>query len=245
MNARILALGALTMLAANVAHAAVYFDTITGATYTGSDGPTADGVPVMAELFYTPGLPNFSQISLTLSAGTPTDGGSFMVFLVPDNGPSGSNGVASIPQYSGGTSFTGYNHAALLGTFSDGYLAGSGSGTSLVTLNVSAATEAAVAANTNNGEYWVALVPSANSSVEWYYNASSSGLDTISQNYFNSVSGPGNSLGAAADATGPYQMLVDTPEPGTLAILGSGLAAIGYFRRRDTKSGRVGSMLRR
>jgi hypothetical protein len=40
---------------------------------------------------------------------------------------------------------------------------------------------------------------------------------------------------ATSDSTGAYTMIVDTPEPATLAVLGGSLATLGFFRRRFVK----------
>ena len=232
MNTRIPALSVLALLTANAANAAVFFNTIDppAGPSTGFDGPQSDSVPVMASSFFAP-TPNFSQLSLTLAADHPNDGGSFSVLLVPDDGSGSASGVAGAPTYSGGTTFSSYTNAVLLGTVADFSLAAAGVGSTRVALNVSPATNAALAAQTANSEYWVALLPSANSSVDWLYNAGDAGIGTAGQAYFNTVGG----LQTSADTSGAYQMLVDTPEPGTLAVLAVGLAGIGYARRRAAR----------
>ena len=228
MNARILALGISAILATNVAHASVLFDTIDAPAgpSTGYDGPVSDSTSIVAASFSS-ATPNFSQISLMLAADTPNDGGSSIVYLVPDNGSGGSLGVAGSPTFAGS-----YTSAVQLGTIADNSLALAGSGSTLVTLNVSYATDLAVAANTHDKEYWVALVPSGTSSVDWLFNDNGAGVGTTNQLFFNNN---GGTLGTLPDSDGAYEMLVDTPEPGTLALFGSGLASIGYFRRRGAK----------
>jgi len=87
------------------------------------------------------------------------------------------------------------------------------------------------------GTYWIGLeTPLSDdtySSAAWwwtYTDASTAiGLD------FNT-----NGLFSFPDSAGPYEMIVETstttaesaPEPGTFAILGGGLAGLGYMRRR-------------
>ena len=231
MNARTLIFSAIAVLASNAANAMVYFDTINppAGPATGYDGPVSDGATYMAASFSVPVAAEFSSIALNLSANTPTDGGSVLVYLVADNGSGGGAGLAGMPTYSGGTSFTGYTNDVLLGTIADSALATTGVGSSLVSLNVSSAAEAAVAATTKNNEYWIALVGSS-SSFNWDYNGNGNGIGTAGQSYFNNFS---SSLSAASDTTGPYQFQVATPEPTTLAILGVSLAGLGYFRRRQ------------
>lgn len=231
MSIRILAFGACAMLASNVANAAVLFDTINppaGPTI-GYDGPVSDSVSVLAESFYAPSAAALSKISLTLSATNPNDGGSVLVYLVADNGAGAASGVAGMPTYTGGSTFTGYTNASLLGTVSDSSLANTTVGSSTVSFNVLPTLVTAAAATTANNEYWVALVASGNSSFNWYYNANGSGIGTTGQSYFNNV---GGTLSTSADSTGAYQLQVTTPEPTTLAVLGASLAGFGYLRRK-------------
>jgi hypothetical protein len=37
-------------------------------------------------------------------------------------------------------------------------------------------------------------------------------------------------------STGAYEMVVETPEPASIAIVGAGLAGLGFFRRRMQKT---------
>ena len=230
MNVRILACTAIAVLASNAANATFYFDTINAPAgpSIGYDGPVSDGATVLAASFSAPATPDFSSISLTLSASAPTDGGSILVYLVADNGSGGGSGLAGMPTYNGGNTFAGYTNASLIGTIADSSLATSGVGSSLISLNVSSAAEAAVAATTKNNEYWIALVGSS-SSFDWAYNGNANGVGTAGQSFFNNY---GGTLGTVSDTAGPYQFQVSTPEPTTLAIMGVGLAGIGYFRRR-------------
>ena len=228
MSIRILVFGACAMLASNVANAAVLFDTV-NQTAVGFDGPVSDNVSVLAESFYAPSPAALSTISLTLSATTPSDGGSVLVYLVADNGAGGVSGKAGMPTYSGGTTFNGYTNASLLGTVSDSSLVNSTVGSSTVSFNVAPTEVTAASLVTSNNEYWVALVASGNSSFNWYYNANGSGTGKTNQYYFNNV---GGTLSASADSTGAYQLQVTTPEPTTLAILGASLAGFGYLRRK-------------
>lgn len=234
MNARILVVGACAMLATNAANATVYFDTVNppAGPAIGYDGPSSDGTTVLATSFAAPATPNFSSISLTLSADKPSDGGSVLVYLVSNTG--GSSGVAGTPSYTAtGNTFDSFKNASLIGAIADSTLATTGVGTSLVSLTVAATSVAAVAATTTNNEYWIGLVASsAGSSFDWYYNGNANGTGTAGQAYFNNY---GNVLSSSAsDAGGPYQLQVSTPEPTTLAVLGASLAGFGYFRRRRT-----------
>ena len=66
---------------------------------------------------FTAASPNFSSISLELSANNSSDGGSVMVYLVPDNGSGGATGIAGAPTTENALgNFTNLNTAELVGT---------------------------------------------------------------------------------------------------------------------------------
>ena len=224
MKYRLLAIGAAVLLSAHAANATTYFESIAGVASVGVDGVN-DGMTVAASSF-TAGTPDFSVINLALSAGTPGDGGSLLVYLVPDNGAGGLNGIAGLPELTtdGTGNFLHFNNAELLGSILDSSLSNS---LSVVSINV------ASTITTNNKEYWVALVWNGGSSGEWSYEANATGIGTTGQNYDNTY----GILSPASDTTGAYQMSVTTPEPATLAILGGGLAGLGYVRRRKPNKG--------
>ena len=241
MNVRSFAAAAAAIFVAHAANATVYFDSANVASPTyGYDGKS-DGVIAAADSF-TAGTPDFSQVSMLLSADTPTDGGSVSVFLVPDDG-TGSMGVAGNPQAStSGGVFSGFSGATLVGTISDASLAATGTGTTLASLSVSPAIAASVSAP--NKAYWIGLELSAGSSAEWYFGPDSTGAGATNQSNwyaFSSAQGGGtgtvlNSFDASAGGVGgPYALIVSTPEPAALAILGAGLAGLGYMRRRGAK----------
>jgi hypothetical protein len=230
MNSRFLAVGALAMLAAHAANATVYFDSVNVTNpQSGFDG-LSDGTSAMADSFTAP-TQNFNQISLLLAAGTPSDGGSASVFLVPDNG-TGSLGVAGSPTaaFSSGV-FSSFTGAQLLGSIQDSSLATTGSGATLVSLAVSPAI------TSPNNEYWVGLVPGSGSSADWYFGSANDGLGVAGQSNFfaNTAGGSTTQTNASLVGGGPYDLIVSTPEPASLSILGVGLAGIGYFRRRGTR----------
>lgn len=227
MKARILALGALAVLVANVANAGTVFNTVSGIGSAGSDGFNADGATLMGASFTAPTLDWGGAASLLLSNTAP-NGGSALVYLVPDSGGS-SPGVASYPTIEDASgNFTGFagSGALLLGTVTSAQL------TSTPTL-VSFSLPTAFA--TSNAEYWIVLdeLDQASSSISWSYEADGSGIGTAGQAFFNNVGDP--NITPVMDVDGVYQMVVNTPEPATFAILGAGLVGIGVIRRRKAK----------
>lgn len=233
MKFRYAGIGVALVFIAHVANATPYIDTVNVTNPTsGSDG-LFDGTVAMATSFTAP-KSDFSRISLLLGAGTPSDGGSALVYLVPDDG-TGSAGKAGNPTASfTGNQFSSFTGAQLLGTIKDSSLAAAGSGSTLVKLY------ATPTITTRNNEYWIGLVPNANSSVQWFYGQRNDGAGVTNQStYFASSSASGGGSTTVLDTNisvgGPYGLIVSTPEPASLAILGAGLAGIGYFRRRATK----------
>ncbi len=220
MNARILTLSAVALIASQTANATTYFSNITQPV-AGIDGPAADGTTILGASF-TAAAPDFSSISLLLSAGNSADGGSVSVFLVPDNGSGGSNGIAGAPTSQTPTGvFTNLNGALHVGTILDSALSAS---PSLAALWVNPTI------TTQDQEYWIELLPTAGASVAWAYDANAAGIGTTNQAYLNNFGG--GSLIPASDTEGTYEFAVATPEPATIAVLGTGLTAMGLLRRR-------------
>jgi hypothetical protein len=237
MDYRSFAYGALGLLVVHVANAAIVYDSVdSGASSAvGYNGPQDGGSTTLIGNSFTSSTPDFSSISLLLSVGA-SDAGSFMIYLVPDNGSGGGNGLAGDPTISSGSpsySFTSFTGAQLLGTYSDSSL------TSTPSLLTIASVTSTI--TTANQEYWVVLAANAGSaagpgsSVQWSYNSDNTDPGSTGQSFINNYAG-GSLLPVAQDnAGGIYQMsvsTVDAPEPATIAILGGGIAGLGLFRRR-------------
>ena len=98
----------------------------------------------MASSFTVAGTPNFNSISLSLLADNPSDGGSLLVYLVPDDGTGDARGVAGAPDFSS---------AVFIGSIADSSLPDAAIGTpTLATL-----TGIANPFSSPNDEYWVAV----------------------------------------------------------------------------------------
>jgi hypothetical protein len=218
---RILTFSGFALLAAHTANATTtYYNTNFDPSSLNPDNFDV----VMANSFHA-ATPDFTVVQLLLSADHPADGGTTTVYLAADDG-SGStnnNGVAGSPVLSGKQE---------LGVISDASLS---THAALVTLFLSASN--AIVSSTQNQEYWIVLAGNA-SSVAWYFNvdANQTGVGTGGQAfYFDNGSDPALTI-TVSDSPNPYAMIVDTPEPGALAILGAGLATLGLVRRRARRS---------
>ncbi len=217
MQTRFLVAGAIAVLMAHPANATVYFDSTTVANLlSGSDGRPDNNTYEAAS--FTAATPAFSQLSLSLSDTTPSDAGSIFVYLVPDNGAGGANGVAGAPVTIAPAS------SQLIGTISDAKLSSTPSPTTLFF------SPPAVSLATANQEYWVELDPSNSSNGMWEYGAGGSFAGSAGQKNLDTVF-----PNPSADVVGTYDLVVATPEPTSLAILGAGLACLGFFRRPSEK----------
>jgi hypothetical protein len=242
----------LISLAAVPANASVLFSTIhTPVTAnstrlewpnTGTTGSVPRGGP-LAESFYAPAASTITSVALQLNVNTPSDGGSVLVFLVPDTGIGGV-GVASSPTFTGTGPTLALTGAIQIGSIADALLSTSPGG-ALETFN----TYLPIGA----GEYWLAVenTPGTGgiaSTAKWVFDSTAytTGTGTTDQLVFWQAGAVGSpAFGApgtfsdtlfsnVASTPGDnnlYIAEVDAPEPLGIAVLGVGLAGLGFARR--------------
>jgi len=232
MKSVILASTLILSVGTTSANAAVVFDTILGATQAGlNDVQFVGGGSPLGNSFHVNGSGQVETISFSLGAKTPTDGGSVLVFIVPD-----MNGLPA--HYDSTTNLLG---ASLLGTIPDSSLMLVGSGNpALPTTTIT------TQFNVLTGTYWIVLVDAADSgngglalqstSAVLGYNKDGHGIGTLGQSFSNNSAGM---LTATPDEFGPYRLtitgtveLIDVAEPSSLLVMGSGLWGLWLRSRR-------------
>jgi hypothetical protein len=199
------------------------------ALHTG--GPSQGGSPDAQE-FTAASTVALQSLTFRLSDPTPGDGGSLLVYLVPNNATPSLN----IPSSTGLT----LNGAVKLGTILDSALGTTAGNTTLQVYDLISA-----------GTYWIALVNGSNGSnggnsdspstnALWYRTGDLIGLD-VGNNVGNTTAGLFNAHVAPAgtvltSVTGnSFELQINTPEPASLALLGAGMTALGFIRRRRAK----------
>jgi hypothetical protein len=224
MKFRLIVFAAMALLATRVAHAGIAIDTIDYGEPTNVVGPDADGTSLAAQSFTAANQLDFASISVSLLAASPSDGGSVMVYLVADDGTGGAIGHAGAPDF---------GNIELIGTIPDSLIAdqSTGSPTIFTFFNVINA----LPSGTVNQEYWLTMdFGTDSSSAEWVYNADAAGIGTANQLAFTDLYG--GSYPIDGSIAGPFGVLVETPEPATVALLGGAMAGLGIMRRRKSKT---------
>jgi PEP-CTERM motif len=229
--------GLAGLLAAGSANAGTIYDTITGYTSTGAlklavannHDPSGVEFNVASSTFLT--SVEVALGTTVASGGSTNDGGSVLVYLVPDNSgaPSATGLTLTSPTYVG----TILDSSLVAGTITD--------------LSVAPSGPIALAA----GNYWLELTSSADSNN--YHGTVNTHPTSATWSYFpiSSVVGPTvGSISSLAQSPGvintvstanpafPYvfQASIQTaPEPTTVALLGIGLLGLGLGKRFRSK----------
>ncbi len=226
-----LVVGIAALLAAGSANANTIYNTITGYTSTGTLKLNSAHYPEGIE-FHVGSASSLVSVQVALASsqaitGFSTDSGSVLVYLVNDVGgaPAATGLVLTSP--------------ILLGTILDTALQGNN-----VVTNITVTPGSALALSAGN--YWLELTSSQDtanggngivSSAEWSYLPASSLVGaTYGAGSSFVVGGVAPIQETNAAFPNSFQASVTTtPEPASIAILGAGLMALGFGRRKRAK----------
>jgi len=226
-----IAVGLAALLSAGTASAgALVYDTITGQTVVAGFKPIvgANRGP-LGDSFLATGPEVISGLTFTMKDVSPSDGGSVLVFLVPNNPPTGAPTLPS----STGTTLTG---AIKLGKILDSAAPTTFGAVSLTT-----------SASITAGTYWIELVDASSpangdaspgpTGIQYAYALDAGSLGMPASGTVASYSNVDNGgLTAFTPGNGNvFMMQIRTPEPASLALLGAGMTVLGVIRRRRSK----------
>ncbi|WP_295951625.1 PEP-CTERM sorting domain-containing protein [Rhodoferax sp.] len=87
-----------------------------------------------------------------------------------------------------------------------------------------------LAANTT---YWLQILAADVNAIQWAFASDLSFTGVAGESSYSAAFGVSPNASAALDGFGPYQMAVEVPEPGSLALVTLGLIAVVFVRRRS------------
>jgi hypothetical protein len=195
----------------------------------------------LAQQFFVSAPATLTSLDLRLTDSTPNDGGSILVYLVGDNG-------SGFPSNTGTPSHNVLTNSTLLGTILDSSLPSTttagcsfGAGATINACNTVLEVNDFIS---TPGDYWIALVNGSDaanggsglgSNAVWWRAGDNLGLNATGMNNAH-VNASGilteqNPLNIIQS----FEMQVNTPEPGSLALLGAGMTGLGLIRRRLSK----------
>ena len=91
-----------------------------------------------------------------------------------------------------------------------------------------------LAANTT---YWLEILAADINAIQWAFASDLAFTGVAGESSYSAAFGVSPNASAALDGFGPYQMAVEVPEPGSLALVSLGLIAVVFMRRRSASQG--------